>query len=80
MPLTPDENQRARLEVGTRSFRPDPVLERACAIWDSGDRAAFDALPASVKSQADIYRDLRQTWRDARAAGVYTPYTGPDAP
>ncbi|RZU32708.1 hypothetical protein [Blastococcus saxobsidens] len=78
MPLSHDENQRARLETNARSFRPDPTLERACELWDT-DRAAFNRLPRSVISQHDIYRDVRQAWRDARAAGVYTPYTGPDA-
>ncbi len=72
MPLPYDENQRARLEANGRSHRPDPVLERACELWDT-DRAAFDRLPRSVKSQADIYRDLRQYHRDAVAAGVYVP-------
>lgn len=78
MPMNANENDRARLEINARSFRPDPALERACELWDT-DRAAFDRLPRSVISQHDIYRDMRQAWRAAREAGVYTPYSGPDA-
>ena len=79
MPLNPADHQRAVLEVNARHFRgPDPTLERACELWDT-DREAFNRLPASVKSQMSDYRDFRQAWRDAREAGVYTPYTGPDA-
>ena len=79
MPLDPASHQRAVLEVNARHFRPDPMLERACELWDSGDRAAFNALPRSVRAQADIYRDLRQYHRDAVAADVYVPTHGPDA-
>jgi ferric-dicitrate binding protein FerR (iron transport regulator) len=62
----------AVLEINARHHRHDPVLERACELWDT-DRAAFDRLPASVKSQADVYRDLRQYRRDAVEAGVFVP-------
>ena len=72
MPLSDDQNNAARLEVNARAHRHDPVLERACELFDT-DRAAFDRLPLSVKSQADIYRDFRQYHRDAEAAGVYVP-------
>ncbi len=69
---------RARLEVNARHHRHDPILERACDLFDT-DRAAFDRLPASVKARADIYRDFRQYRRDAIAAGVHVPDLGPDA-
>lgn len=77
MPNYLDDNQRARLELNGRSHRHDPMLERACELWDT-DRAAFDRLPQSVKSQADIYRDFRQYHRDAVDAGVLTD-RGPSA-
>jgi hypothetical protein len=66
------EDRRARLEIAARTHRPDPMLERACELWDT-DREAFNRLPQSVKSQADIYRDFRQYRRDAIEAGVYVP-------
>jgi hypothetical protein len=72
-----DDNSRARLELNGKSHRHDPVLERACELWDT-DRAAFDRLPLSVRSQADIYRDFRQYHRDAVKAGVITD-CGPSA-
>jgi hypothetical protein len=65
----------ARLESNARHHRHDAVLELACELWDT-DRAAFDRLPASIKSQADVYRDLRQYHRDAIAAGVITDDRG----
>ncbi len=76
MPLSDEQNRLARLETNARNFRRDPQLERACELWDT-DREAFDRLPMSLKSQHDIYRDLRQYHRDAVAAGVYVP--NPDA-
>lgn len=79
MSLSSYEHDRAVLEVNARSHRHDPILERACELWDT-DRAAFDRLPPSVKSQHDIYRDLRQYHRDAVAAGVYVPNHDPNSP
>lgn len=78
MPDYIDETSRARLELSGKSHRHDPVLERACELFDT-DRAAFDRLPQSVKSQADIYRDFRQYHRDAIAAGVIADDRGPTA-
>lgn len=72
MPLSPEANHLAHLEIAARSFKTDPLLERACDLWDT-DREAFNRLPRSLKSQHDIYRDLRQYHRDAVAAGVYVP-------
>ena len=65
-------NDRARLEMNARLHREDPHLELACRLWDE-DRAAFDKLPRSVKAQHDIYRDMRQHFRDAVEAGVIAP-------
>ncbi len=65
----PIDSGRALLQIKARHHRHDPVLERACELWDT-DRAAFNRLPRSIKSQADIYRDMRQDYRDAVAAGV----------
>lgn len=73
-----DDNARARLEINARGHRHDPIFERACELWDT-DRAAYERLPASVKSQADIYRDFRQYHRDAVNAGVVTDEHTPDA-
>jgi hypothetical protein len=72
------ETSRASLELNGRHHHYDADLERACELWDSGDRAAFDALPQQLRSQADIYRDLRQSHRDAVEAGVITD-DGPSA-
>ncbi|MDP9417228.1 MAG: hypothetical protein M3P48_05205 [Actinomycetota bacterium] len=78
MPLSEYENDRARLEVNARHHRYDALLERACELWDT-DREAFDRLPRSVKSRADIYRDFRQYYRDAVEAGVIPDDRGPAA-
>ena len=67
--MTTDPNELARLEANGRHHQPDPLLERACELWDT-DRAAFDRLPRQVRAQHDIYRDLRQAHRDAVAAGA----------
>lgn len=79
MPLSDYDNDRARLEINARSHHPDPILERACELWDT-DRAAFDRLPRSVKAQADIYRDFREAHRQAVEAGVYVPNHNPNNP
>jgi hypothetical protein len=77
MPHYIDASELAGLELNGRNYRHDPMLEQACELWDT-DREAFNRLPASVKSQADVYRDFRQYHRDAVAAGVYVP-TDPSA-
>lgn len=78
MPLSRDDDRNARLEINARHFRYDPVLDRAADLFHT-DRAAWNRLPRSVKSQTDIYADFRQQYRDAVAAGVITDDRGPDA-
>jgi hypothetical protein len=78
MPLTADENDRARLEVNARSYRPDPVLDRAADLLEN-DRAAWDALPLRVRSIAVEHKAFRDYYRAAVKAGVYVPDHGPDA-
>lgn len=78
MPLSREQNDLARLEMNARYHRHNPILERACELWDT-DREAFNRLPQSVKAEMSIYRDFRQYYRDAKAAGVYVPNHDPDA-
>jgi hypothetical protein len=76
--MTDPDSKRGKLELNARGHRHDPVLERAVDLFHS-DRAAWDRLPASIRSQSDIYRDMRQHHRDAVAAGVITDDRGPTA-
>lgn len=69
------DDRRARLELAVpRGFKPDPVLDEALRLFHE-DRAAFTALPMSVKSHVGIYADFRDAYDRAVAAGVLTDPT-----
>ena len=69
-PIDPvDEYAAARLEQNAKHYKNDPQLDRVLALFET-DRAAFEALPAQLKSHAGVYVDLREHHRDAVAAGV----------
>lgn len=72
------DDRLARLERNAAGHRHDPVLERAADLFHS-DRAAWDRLPASIRSASAVYGDLRDHHRRAVAAGVITDDRGPSA-
>lgn len=78
MPLSDETNQRARLEINARLYRPDPLLDRAADLLEN-DRAAWDALPLRVRSVAVEHKHFRDMYRAAKAVGVHVPDHGPDA-
>ncbi len=59
----------ARLERNARHYQPDAQLDRAVELFYS-DRAAWNALPAQLRSLTPIYEDFRTAYRDAVAAGA----------
>ena len=73
--MTVTDTERAKLIANAARHQPNPVLERACQIWDSGDREAYNRLPRSVRAEADIWRDFRDAHRQAVEAGVITDDT-----
>ncbi len=68
-PRTADSFSLARLEANARHYQPDPQLDRAVELFYS-DRAAWNALPAQLRSLTPIYETFRQQYRDAVRAGV----------
>ncbi len=74
----PQSLSLARLERNARHFQPDPQLDRAVELFYT-DRAAWNALPAQLRSQCGIYEDFRRAYRDAVRAGVVPADRGPAA-
>ncbi len=68
----------ARLERNARHFQPDPQLDRAADLFHQ-DRAAWDTLPAQLRSLSSIYADFREDYRAAVRAGVVPADRGPAA-
>ncbi len=68
----------ARLELNARHYQPDPQLDRAVELFYT-DRAAWDRLPAQLRSQTGVYEDLRESYRAAVRAGVVPADRGPAA-
>ncbi len=62
----------ARLERNARHYQPDPQLDRAVELFYS-DRAAWDRLPAQLRSLTPIYETFKQQYQDAVAAGAIRP-------
>ena len=75
---TTDRREAGRLEANARAFRVDPQLEPIADLFHA-DRDRYDRLPHSIKSQLDIYNDLRDHYRAAVAAGVIPDDRGPSA-
>ncbi len=67
--MTNYDFERSRLEMNARFFQPDPQLDRAADLFHT-DRAAWDKLPAQLRSQSSIYADFREYYRAAVKAGV----------
>ncbi len=67
-----------RLEANARAFQVDPQLEPIADLFHT-DRDRYDRLPPSIKSQLDVYSDLRDSYRRAVAAGVVPDDRGPSA-
>ncbi len=74
----PLSTSAARLEMNARHFQPDPQLDRAVELFHT-DRAAWDRLPAQLRSQTGIYEDFREQYRAAVRAGVVPADRGPIA-
>ncbi len=68
----PQPSAHARLERNARHYQPDPQLDRAVELFYT-DRAAWNKLPAQLRSQTGIYETFRQQYRDAVAAGAIRP-------
>ncbi len=65
----PQQLALARLERNSRHYQPDPQLDLALELFHT-DRAAWDRLPAQLRSQTGIYEDFREAYRAAVRAGV----------
>lgn len=72
----PVDTTRARLEMNAKHYEPDPLLDKALALFES-DRAAWDKLPADIRSQAGIHVDFRASYRAAVKAGAIQADRGP---
>ncbi len=59
----------ARLEMNARLFTFDAHLDRCADLFDS-DVEAWQRLPVIVQDRSGLYRDARQQYRDAVAAGA----------
>lgn len=76
--MTDPDSRLAKLELNARGHRHDPQLERFADLFHT-DRAAYDRLPRAIKSQLDIYSDMRDHYRRAVEAGAITDDRGPSA-
>jgi len=67
LPGPPPDPERLRRNAAL--YRFDPVLEKACALFDT-DVAAWLALPPVVQDASGMYLDSRAAYRRAVAAGA----------
>ncbi len=65
----PQPLAHARLERNARHYQPDPQLDRVVELFHT-DRAAWNALPAQLRSQTGIYADFKEAYLAAVRAGV----------
>ena len=72
----PLDSQLAKLELNARGHRFDAHLDRCADLIDT-DYEAFTRLPVLVQDRASLYRDFRQHYRDAVAAGAVVDDRGP---
>lgn len=72
-----DEYADGKLELAARSYAYDPVLERAADLFDR-DLQAWARLPVILQDRSGIYRDFRESYRRAVAAGVIPDDRGPE--
>ena len=68
----------ARLEANARLFHYDPHLEKAADLFDA-DPYEWAKLPVVLQDRSGMYRDARDTYRRAVAAGVIPDDRGPSA-
>ncbi len=67
-----------RLELNACGYRYDPTLEQAADLFDS-DPQEWAKLPVVLQNHADVYRDMRASYRAAVEAGVIPDDRGPSA-
>ena len=72
----PLDSASAKLELGARSFRYDPHLERLADLFDS-DVAEWQKLPILLQDRSGQYRDSRAAYRRAVEAGAIPDDRGP---
>ncbi len=72
----PMTNDPGRLELNARAYRYDARMEQVCDLFDR-DPDAWLRLHVVVQDQSGIYRDLRDHYRRAVAAGVIPDDRGP---
>jgi len=68
----------ARLEIAARSYRFDATLDAAADLFDR-DPQAWLRLPVVLQDRSGIYRDFRESYRRAVAAGAIPDDRGPAA-
>lgn len=74
----PVESQMAKLEMNARWFSFNPTLDKAADLFDS-DPQAWAQLPVIVQDHSGLYRDQREQYRNAVAAGAIVDDRGPAA-
>jgi hypothetical protein len=67
-----------KLELAARSYAYDPELEKAADLFDRDPRA-WARLPVILQDRSGIYRDFRQSYFRAVAAGAIPDDRGPAA-
>ncbi len=65
----PPNNNLGRLARNAELYRYDATLEKAADLFDT-DVAAWQALPVIVQDRSGMYRDARDAYRRAVAAGA----------
>ena len=66
----------ARLELNARGFKYDANLDKDADLYDS-DPDAWARLPITLQDHSGIYRDMRNHYRAAVAAGLIPDDRGP---
>ena len=64
-----DNFERGRLVANARTYRPDPVLDRAADLLES-DPAAWRELHPVIRDRSEIHAGFRASYRAAVAAGL----------
>lgn len=72
------DSRLARLVLNAMMFRYDERLEAAADLYDS-DVDAWCRLPVIVQDRSGMYRDARDAYRRAVAAGAIVDDRGPAA-
>lgn len=74
-----ERNRLGKLELNARGHRPDPMLDPIADAMDRGDAAAWQNLHPKLVDRASVYRDFREQYRRAVAAGAIPDDRGPTA-